>query len=537
MALQLSLLPDKLPDIEGVEMCARYLPTAGGEVGGDWYDVSPLDDGRLALVIGDVSGHGLEAAGTMGELRSILRAYLLDADSPADVLDRLNRMVLRVLPATFATCLVAMLRPGHGRGQGGEPRAPADGGGRARAEPSSSPTSRCARRSARRAGTRAPRTQRSRSRAVAGSCSTPTASSSGGGRSSTAAWTASSRPPDSRARSSAALRRARGRVPRPRSARRRDRARHPPRMSAARLGPLRGDVPRLGHPVPVHQGRGRRRHAARVHRLGARHARGRDPARARQARRACCASLRGKGRWLLVYALVEIVVPFPLIAAGEQHVSSGLAAILIAAVPLFIALLAIRFDPEERATGSRLVGLVVGLVGVVVLMGIDVAGDRDELLGAVAILIAALGYAIGPMTLKAKLAELDPRATMGASLLIAALVLTPFAAADLPDENPGADAIASLLVLGVVCTALAFVIFGALIAEIGPGRALVITYVNPVVAVALGVIVLDERPGAGAIAGLLLIIAGSWLSTDGRLPPFLSRRRRPAGRTPLAHEG
>ena len=180
---------------------------------------------------------------------------------------------------------------------------------------------------------------------------------------------------------------------------------------------------------------------------------------------------------------------------------------------------------------------MVGLVGVVVLMGIDVAGDRDELLGAVAILIAALGYAIGPMTLKAKLAELDPRATMGASLLIAALVLTPFAAADLPNENPGADVIASLLVLGVVCTALAFVIFGALIAEIGPGRALVITYVNPVVAVALGVIVLDERPGAGAIAGLLLIIAGSWLSTDGRLPPFLSRRRRSAGRTPLAHEG
>ena len=248
-------------------------------------------------------------------------------------------------------------------------------------------------------------------------------------------------------------------------------------------------------------------------------------------------SLRGNGRWLLAYALAEIVIPFPLIAAGEQHVSSGLAAILIAAVPLFIALLAIRFDREERATGSRLVGLVVGLVGVVVLMGIDVAGDSDELLGAVAILIAALGYAIGPMTLKAKLAELDPRATMGASLLIAALVLTPFAAADLPNEKPGADVIASLLVLGVVCTALAFVIFGALITEIGPGRALVITYVNPVVAVALGVIVLDERPGAGAIAGLLLIIAGSWLSTDGRLPPFLSRRRRSAGRTPLAHEG
>jgi drug/metabolite transporter (DMT)-like permease len=246
-------------------------------------------------------------------------------------------------------------------------------------------------------------------------------------------------------------------------------------------------------------------------------------------------TLRGKGRWLLLYAIVEIVIPFPLIAAGEQHVASSLAAIIIAAVPLFIALLAIRFDPEERATGRRLVGLVVGLLGVVVLMGIDIAGKRDEMLGAAAIMIAALGYAIGPLTLKAKLGELDPRATMGASLAIAAVVLTPFAAAAPPQVNPGADVIAALLVLGVVCTALAFVIFGALIAEIGPGRALVITYVNPVVAVALGVLVLDERPGAGAIAGLLLIIAGSWLSTDGRLPPFVSRRRRPAGQTLPAH--
>ena len=251
-------------------------------------------------------------------------------------------------------------------------------------------------------------------------------------------------------------------------------------------------------------------------------------------------SLRGHGRWLLAYALAEIVVPFPMIALGEQHVSSGLTAILIAAVPLFIALLAIRFDPEEKATGSRLVGLVIGLAGVVVLMGIDVAGDSDELLGALAILVAAFGYAVGPMTLKAKLRALDPRATMGASLLIAAVVLTPFAALAPPSEMPDTDVIVSLLVLGIVCTALAFVIFGWLIAEIGPGRALVITYVNPVVAVALGVIVLDERPGAGAVAGLLLILAGSWLSTDGRLPPGLARRfsrRRSAGRSPLAHEG
>ena len=130
---------------------------------------------------------------------------------------------------------------------------------------------------------------------------------------------------------------------------------------------------------------------------------------------------------------------------------------------------------------------------------------------------------------------------MGGSLAIAAVVLAPFAALAPPKEMPGTDALVSLVILGVACTALAFVIFAALIAEIGPGRALVITYVNPVVAVALGVVVLGERPGAGAIAGLLLIIAGSWLSTDGRLPPGLAgigrrrrERRRAAAESPLS---
>jgi len=240
-------------------------------------------------------------------------------------------------------------------------------------------------------------------------------------------------------------------------------------------------------------------------------------------------SLRGHGRWLLAYALAEIVIPFPLIAAGEQHVSSGLAAILIAAAPLFVALLAIRFDSEEKATGRRLVGLVIGLAGVAVLMGVDVAGETDELLGALAILVAAFGYAVGPMTLKAKLRQLDPRATMGASLLISAIVLTPFAALTPPSETPDADVIVSLVVLGIVCTALALVVFSFLIVEVGPGRALVITYINPIVAVVLGVVILGESLGPGAIAGLLLILAGSWLSTYGRLPPGL---RRPVVATP-----
>jgi drug/metabolite transporter (DMT)-like permease len=245
-------------------------------------------------------------------------------------------------------------------------------------------------------------------------------------------------------------------------------------------------------------------------------------------------SLRGRWRWIAVYAVIEICVPFPLIAAGEKHVASSLAAILIATVPLIIALLALRFDHSERVGGRRLLGLFIGLAGVIALVGIDIAGRTDEMVGALAILGAAVGYAIGPMLLKRHVSDLDPRATMAGALTVAALVLTPFAIATPPASMPSGDAIVSLVVLGVFCTAAAFVFFGALIADVGPSKASVITYVAPVVAVALGVTVLDERPGVGAVAGLLLILAGSWLSTDGRVPPALEgagailRRRRPS---------
>jgi drug/metabolite transporter (DMT)-like permease len=167
-----------------------------------------------------------------------------------------------------------------------------------------------------------------------------------------------------------------------------------------------------------------------------------------------------------------------------------------------------------------------------------VAGQADELLGAGAILLAATGYAAGPMVLKRQLSDLEPIPLMGAALGIAALVLTPAALIAPPSELPPGETIGALLVLGLLCTATAFVLFAALITEVGPGRATVITYVAPVVAVALGVSVLGERPGAGAVAGLLLIIAGSWLSTDGRLPPGLAalvtrgRRRGPVPSEP-----
>jgi drug/metabolite transporter (DMT)-like permease len=232
-------------------------------------------------------------------------------------------------------------------------------------------------------------------------------------------------------------------------------------------------------------------------------------------------TLRRGWRWLAVYAVAEISIPFPLIAFGEVHVASSLAAIIVAAVPLIGAVLAVRFDESERPTPLRALGLMVGFGGVVVLVGVDVAGNLKELIGAGAVLLATVGYAIGPMVVKQRLRGLDPRATMGVSLAISSLLLAAPAAIDRPHSAPTIGAIGAVVFLGLVCTAAAFVIFTVLISEAGTSRATVITYVNPVVALALGVAVLGEHPGTGAVAGLLLILAGSWLSTDGRLPPAL----------------
>lgn len=251
-------------------------------------------------------------------------------------------------------------------------------------------------------------------------------------------------------------------------------------------------------------------------------------------------ALRGLGarwRWLLAFAVIEIVLPWPLIGAGEQRVSSSLAAILIASVPLLVGLMAMRFDASERPTGTRLAGMLVGLGGVIALLGIDVAGKPAELIGALFILLAAVGYAAGPMIIKLKLSDAHPLGPITVSLAISTVLLTPVAAFQIPTQAPSTDALLSVITLGVACSAIAFVAFFALIAEAGPSRATVITYVNPIIAVALGVALLDEAIGAGAVAGLLIILAGSWLATGGRPPRALAglagafgRRRAVAAR-------
>lgn len=228
------------------------------------------------------------------------------------------------------------------------------------------------------------------------------------------------------------------------------------------------------------------------------------------------ASLRGRWRWIVAYAVIEMSIPFPLIAAGEVHVASSLTAIIIASVPLLVTVISLRADPSERPTPVRAVGLAIGFIGVVALVGIDVAGSFQELVGALAVFGGAVGYAIGPILVKLGMDGIDARVAMGASLVLATILLLPLAIIDAPVRTPTLGAVAAVAALGIVCTALAFVVYMVLVREAGTGRATIITYINPLVAVVLGVTLLGERPGPTALAGLALILVGSWLATAGR---------------------
>jgi drug/metabolite transporter (DMT)-like permease len=234
-------------------------------------------------------------------------------------------------------------------------------------------------------------------------------------------------------------------------------------------------------------------------------------------RRGALTELRPHLRTVLFLSIVQVAAPFLLITFGEKHIASALAGILVASAPIFTALLAFRLDRAELATGWRLVGIMLGIVGVVLLFGVDLSGDSAALLGGLMVLLASLGYAIGPFEMKRKLQGVQPVGIAAATMSVAALLLTPVIPFVWPTQSPGIDTIASLLVLGAGGTGVAFLIFYTLIAEVGPGRATVVAYIAPAFSVVYGVVLLDETFTAGTAAGLLLILGGSWLAAGGKV--------------------
>jgi len=213
-------------------------------------------------------------------------------------------------------------------------------------------------------------------------------------------------------------------------------------------------------------------------------------------------------KWLMVFAGIEVMLPWLLLSDAERHLNSSLAGLLVAGVPL-VGAVAARFSAHgDRVNRIQLVGLLIGVVGVASLVGLDFS-DLD-LFALAEMGVVTICYAGGPIILARSLSDLPGLGVIAAALVVSAIGYLPFAIVE-PPRSLSRPVISSVIILALVCTAAAFVLFFALIAEIGPTRATVITYVNPAVAVALGVLVLDEHVTAGMIVGFPLILAGSIL--------------------------
>jgi drug/metabolite transporter (DMT)-like permease len=223
-------------------------------------------------------------------------------------------------------------------------------------------------------------------------------------------------------------------------------------------------------------------------------------------------------RWkpLLLYTVVEICGPWLLLGFAEQRLSSSLTGLLIAGVPLVGALLARSGPDRERLGVRRLTGLLVGLAGVAALVGFEAgAGDVRAI---VAVGLTVLGYALGPAILSRTLSDLPSLGVVAASLAIATVIYLPVGIVAAPGAWPSARVTLAVLGLAVICTAVAFLVFFQLIAEVGPARSTVITYVNPAVAVLLGVLILNEAFTLATAVGFVLILLGSVLATSRKVP-------------------
>jgi drug/metabolite transporter (DMT)-like permease len=231
---------------------------------------------------------------------------------------------------------------------------------------------------------------------------------------------------------------------------------------------------------------------------------------------------------IVAFGLVEFAIPFSLISLGERWISSSVTGILIAMVPLSIALIQRFFGIRESLGAWRIAGLAIGFIGVAALLG---TGSISGLLGWAGVgcmVLSTMCYAIGPLIIQRHMHGLDSIGPLAISLLVASVILLIPALIDLPATLPSAAALASIAVLGVVCTAVAMLLMFYLVHHAGASRASVITYINPVVATLLGVLVLHEHLGIGGFIAFALILLGSWLATRGAVV-----RSRPTGEATL----
>ena len=215
-------------------------------------------------------------------------------------------------------------------------------------------------------------------------------------------------------------------------------------------------------------------------------------------------------RWLLAFTVLEITGPWLLLTDAERYLTSSLTGLLVAAVPMVAAVASLALGDEDRLDATRVAGLAVGMGGVAVLLGLDLGG---EVRAAVELALVVLGYGTAPLIISRKLSGVPSLGVIAASLGLSSLVYAPVAAFHWPSQVPSGRVLASIVGLALACTVAAFLVFFALIAEAGPNRALVITFVNPAVALLLGVVLLGEPLTSGLVLGFPLVLLGCVLAT------------------------
>ncbi len=224
-------------------------------------------------------------------------------------------------------------------------------------------------------------------------------------------------------------------------------------------------------------------------------------------------------RMIIETVLVQSTLPLLLLTIGQRHVDAGLAAILIGAQPVFVALLAYRWAPEQRPCGpTGILGIALGVLGLMLLFGLDLRGGRSALVGGGLVLAAAGCYAAGTIMIHRRHADVPPLGVATSAMLVTTVALAAPTVAALPRRVPTADVLAAMAVLGVVCTGCSLVLFYTLIVHVGPARAALAFYLSPGFAVAFGAVFLAEELTASAAAGLLAIVTGSLLAAHRTEP-------------------
>jgi drug/metabolite transporter (DMT)-like permease len=230
-------------------------------------------------------------------------------------------------------------------------------------------------------------------------------------------------------------------------------------------------------------------------------------------------------RPVLLFAAVEMGGPWLLLTDAEKRLPSGLTGLLVACVPLFGALVAYLLGDHTALRPVRLLGIAIGLGGVALLVGGDLSGGAHGIPWAsvVQVMLVCIGYSVGPFVVSRRLADVPSIGVVAVSVAAVAIVVAPLAWLARPAHTPPATTWWAILGLAAVCTGLAFVVFFALIAEIGPTRATLITFANPAVAVVLGALVLDESITLATVGGFVLVLTGCWLATRGHAPTVAVR--------------